>query len=77
MTQSIERVTRERRVLKPYKPQRYRSSQEPEHKDSRYRVQVRTADTDWDHFEQEMQLLIDACNDPAYRERLLRLARRD
>lgn len=76
MTDSTKQTTRTRRVLKPYAKQKFQTSQEPEHKNSRYRVSVRRAETDWDHFEQEMQILIDACNDLEYRDHLLRIARR-
>lgn len=68
MTQSTKQEKRQ------YAPQKYYTSRE--HSTGQYRVSVRRADTDWDHFEQAMQMLIDACNDPEYRDHLLRISRR-
>ena len=75
MTTAIQRK-RERKISRPYAPQKFYNSQEPEHRSSPFRVSIRRAETDWEEFERVMQIMIETCRDPEYRARLKRFQKK-
>jgi hypothetical protein len=57
---------------RPYATQKYVRTI-VEKGNTRYKLSVRRADTDWDLFNHKMCELVDSCKDPVYRARLERL----